>query len=613
MDASDRSEDPASNRSGESHVDTADEPRGWRGWVVPGWVLLMATLILAPLLAPGYVLNLDMVFVPQQTLLPWMLGLEGGLPRAVPQDLIVSVASGPVPGQLLQKAVLVAVVVLAGLGAAKVLGRCSVGVQLAAASIYVWNAYLAERLVMGNWSLLLGYASAPWILLAVIRVRSAGVSPATLTGQRYLWGWPALWGWSALASWVPSGGLLALTLSLGLVVPGAMSSWRIRLGGLAGVVAINLPWVVPALLHGSSGAADAAGVESFALRADGPWGALLTGLSLGGTWNADAVPISRRLGLGLLLGIGLLVLAFLGVRPLLRRLGSPMGWYLTTLALLGVLTSVSVGSTVGRALLASIPGAGLLRDSQKPLALLALWLAIAAPLGLRALLARIPTRAGRRALIAAVAVGPLLLLPDLGWGVGGRLSPVSYPSSWARLREYIAQHPGDVLALPWSTFRVYEWNADRTVVDPLPRYLTTTVVADSSLVVYRRSSGKYLRVAGDDPRAARVGAAIEAGTPLAQLLPALGINRVVVQLDQPTLGRPVDLRGMTRTWSDGELEVWSTGQSPADPPAATGYLPILAANLIAAAVVLVAAVAAAATGIAGAVGIRRRRADPQRE
>ena len=86
------------------------------------------------------------------------------------------------------------------------------------------------------------------------------------------------------------------------------------------------------------------------------------------------------------------------------------------------MTSVGVGSTVGRSIVGSVPGAGLLRDSQKPLALLALWLAIAAPLGLRALLTRIPTSGGRRILIAAVAVGPLLLLPDLGWGVGGRLS-----------------------------------------------------------------------------------------------------------------------------------------------------------------------------------------------
>jgi hypothetical protein len=284
-----------------------------------------------------------------------------------------------------------------------------------------------------------------------------------------------------------------------------------------------------------------------------------------------------------------------------------MGWYLTALALVGVVTSVGVGSAVGRSVLVSVPGAGLLRDSQKPLALLALWLAIAAPLGMRELLTRIPARAGRRSVVAVVAVGPLLLLPELGWGAGGRLAPVAYPASWSNLREYISGEPGDVVALPWSTFRAYRWNDDRTVVDPLPRYLTSTVVADSSLVVYQRSSGQYLRVAGDDPRASRVGQAINDGTPLDQVLPALGINRVVVQLDQPVSGR-ADLAGMTRTWRDDELEVWETSRPAVDPPAVGGVLPILLANVVAVSVVAVAGVGAALSRTRRVAGVRRRRA-----
>ncbi len=47
-------------------------------------------MVLLPLLGPGYVLHLDMVFVPTQTLLPWNLGIGAGLPRDVPQDAVVS-------------------------------------------------------------------------------------------------------------------------------------------------------------------------------------------------------------------------------------------------------------------------------------------------------------------------------------------------------------------------------------------------------------------------------------------------------------------------------------------------------------------------------------------
>ncbi len=91
-------------------------PTAWKRHALLGWSCLLAGLILLPLLAPGYVLNLDMVFVPQQTLLPWNLGIGGGLPRSVPQDALVSILAGPVPGQVLQKAILVATLVLAGTG-----------------------------------------------------------------------------------------------------------------------------------------------------------------------------------------------------------------------------------------------------------------------------------------------------------------------------------------------------------------------------------------------------------------------------------------------------------------------------------------------------------------
>ena len=75
-----------------------------------------------PALMPGYVLHVDMVFVPQQTLLPWNLGIGGGLPRSVPQDAVVSLIAGPIPGQVIQKVVLLASLVLAGVGAGRLAG-----------------------------------------------------------------------------------------------------------------------------------------------------------------------------------------------------------------------------------------------------------------------------------------------------------------------------------------------------------------------------------------------------------------------------------------------------------------------------------------------------------
>ncbi|MEV4188711.1 hypothetical protein AB0J28_45490, partial [Streptosporangium canum] len=113
--------------------------------------LLLALLALGPALGPGFVLRYDMVFVPDPP-----LTLPGeGFPRAVPSDLVVALLSRIAPDQMVQKAVLIGIFVLAASGAAALVPSRRLGPRLAAAAFYAWNAYLAQRLLLGQWALLL--------------------------------------------------------------------------------------------------------------------------------------------------------------------------------------------------------------------------------------------------------------------------------------------------------------------------------------------------------------------------------------------------------------------------------------------------------------------------
>ena len=85
----------------------------WAPW---GWPVVLTVLITAPLLAPGFVVGYDMVFVPDLTLRRDLLGITTALPRAVPSDLIVALLDELAGGQFLNKLVLVAIPLLAGLG-----------------------------------------------------------------------------------------------------------------------------------------------------------------------------------------------------------------------------------------------------------------------------------------------------------------------------------------------------------------------------------------------------------------------------------------------------------------------------------------------------------------
>src|SRR3546814_16768062 len=103
---------------------------------------------------------------------------------------------------LLQKLVLLMGLVAAGAGAARLVGG-AIGVRLVAVSVMVWNPFVVERLVLGNWPVLVGYAVLPWLVIAPRRARS----PVP---------WPALLLLVSLAGLTSGAGLLTPHVFLGL-------------------------------------------------------------------------------------------------------------------------------------------------------------------------------------------------------------------------------------------------------------------------------------------------------------------------------------------------------------------------------------------------------------
>lgn len=377
----------------------------------------MALVVCGPLpLGRGFVLTHDMVFVPHQPFKASWLGLDGSVPRAVPSDAVVSLLSVVVPGDLVQKALIVGLLLLAGAGAACLVSRTGLVGQLAASTLYVWNPYVYERLAMGHWALLCGYAALPWLVVVSGRVRRAEGG-----------GWPLLVvTMSAAAFTSPTGGVLAALVCCAVLVGRDLAvTWRVLLIS----VVVNLPWLMPSVLYRGGIPSDPDGVSAFAAHADTPYGVVGSLLSLGGIWNSDVVPSGRDGWVlsGLLLLVCLAGLGGLwwGSRVLVgmpvRRLAALGGLGL----LLALLPAVPGGLGVMQWLDVHVPGAGLLRDSQKWLA----WLALAEIVGLAALVARLVVswrRFGVQAtwwLLAAAVLVPLAATAPLCWGLSGRLEP----------------------------------------------------------------------------------------------------------------------------------------------------------------------------------------------
>jgi hypothetical protein len=499
----------------------------------------VALLVVGPALGPGFVLLRDMVFVPRQDLDLDALGLSGGLPRAVPIDAVMAVLTAVVPGDLLQKAVLLGLVYAAVLGAARLVPPDGEGRRGAAAAVaglvYGWSPYLAERLLIGQWTLLVAWAALPWIARAALRVRAG--SPRAV---------PALVLTCVPAALSPTGALLAAGVVLAICGRRAAIP-LVALGGLA------LPWIVAGALSPSGGASDPAGVAAFAARAENWGGTLLAVLGTGGIWNAGAVPPSRSSVLVPVLTLLLLALAGLGWLDRTALRGGGRG--LLVLGAVGVglacAGSLPGAGAVLEAVVRSVPGGGLLRDGQKWAAWWALPLAVGAGLGTRRLVTDLRARgpAGLALPLAGAALlVPLVGVPDLVWGVGGRLQPVHYPADWQRVRDTLAADdgPGDVLVLPLGAYRAFGWNDDRPQLDPAPRWLDRPTVVDDDLVVDGRT------VAGEDTRARDIAAVSDDPDALARR----GIGWVLVEHGTPGRRVPAPTTAMRPEVAGKDLDLY---------------------------------------------------------
>ncbi|BBZ46283.1 hypothetical protein [Mycobacterium parmense] len=520
-------------------------------WARPGYALALALLVVGPLLAPGYLLLRDAVSTPRSYLTDAALGLTSA-PRATPQDFAVALASQVVDGGLLVKTLLVLGLWLAGWGAARLvavaLPDAGAPGQFVAATLAIWNPYVAERLLQGHWSLLVGYGCLPWVATAVLTLRTRPDA-----GRSELF---ALAFWVALAGLTPTGMLIAATVALVCVAaPGAgRPRWLCAAATSAAGLLTALPWLTasamgPALAPHA--AANRLGVAVFAPRAEPGLGTLGSLAGLGGIWNGEAVPASRATLFAVSSAVVLLAVVAAGLPAAARR---PAVLPLLVLAAAAVLVPAGLATGPGLRVLGAVvdavPGLGVLRDGQK-------WVALAAPGYVLAGGGAVVTlrRWLRPAVAAAACCAALLLaLPDLAWGVGGKVVPVRYPPGWYAVASVINGQPRTVAVLPAGTMRRFSWSGPAPVLDPLPRWLRADVLTTGDLPI------AGIVVPGEGNRARAVQELLLAGPDPAALARA-GVGWLAVESDSAGVmgaaGRT--LGALTPVYRDGEFALYRIG------------------------------------------------------
>ena len=244
-----------------------------------------------------------------------------------------------------------------------------------------------------------------------------------------------------------------------------------------------LPWLVAAIVSGSLSSSQAEGVTAFAARAEPGLGTLGSLASLGGIWNSEAVPDSRTTLFAVVAAVVLLGVVAVGLPVVVRR---PTAVPLLILAAVAVVVPTLMATGPGLAVVEStvraLPGLGVVRDAQK-------WVALAVPgYTLAAAAAVVTLRRWLPGFVTAAVCSLALVatLPDLAWGVGGKVVAVQYPPGWAAAAAVINADPRPVAVLPADSMRHFPWAGEAPVLDPLPRWVRADVLTTGDLTISGR-------------------------------------------------------------------------------------------------------------------------------
>ena len=546
--------------------------RGVRGWWFPPAVtaLVAGAVALGPALGPGLVQAYDLGWSPDPRFTPFVTGLGSSAARAVPSDAVGVLLGSLVGAGPAQKLVLLAVLVLGALGPVallrEVLPSASRGAACVTAVAGVWNPFVAERLVIGQWTVLLGYALVGWGLRAAVRAgRRPGAGPERANGSGAR-GWWACGGWAAASG---LGGANTVLMTVGSMLLGLVAvraPWRV-VGGTALVAgAVSACWALPALV--APPRADPSGTTAFSATSDTPLGLVGSALSGGGLWNDAAVPPERSTVVVALAAAAFALLCLAALAVVARRtdvVAPVVALVVPGVVGLGLVLLSGTGAfgPVWQSVVGHLPGGALLRDSQKLLAPWVVLLAVGAGCCVVAP-RRFAASSLRGVLVGGLVALPVALLPSMVWGFQGRLEAVSVPTDYRTGVAALDAGPaGEVGLLPWRQYRRYEWNGSRVSLTLLPRVADQRVLYDDSLPL---SSGT---IRGESPRAGQVSTQIAQGATAARALASAGVSYLVVEKRSgvPTEPIPADLVGTVLHDGPDLLVVTVRGNPPRAPQA----------------------------------------------
>lgn len=458
----------------------------------------LALLVLLPLLKSGYVLSLDMVFTPH-------IAMPEQVSPSYPFWTLMHVLNLFIPSPLLQKALLFGILFVSGWGMYWLMQKIRPDHvdqetwqwgSYFAGILYMFNPYVYDRFMAGQYMVLAGYALLPLFTYALWRLYKKPDIQSAL--------------WLTLAT---SGTLILSIHAVGplLLIAACVTTIMIvrhrktadRLAsfskwlGVAAVMTLIVHsfWLIPTALGKGSTATivsgfTAADQQAFATN-PGSLGLVGNVLALNGFWGESKnlfFTASDIYSWWLLPVIALWALVITGIVIMWRRQRSVA---ITGLAVIGAAALLAVGTagtfaaSFNRFLVDTVPFFAGYREPQKFVAVIALAYAYFGAVAVAAITQQFKhdkkLKEHWQTAGAILMLIPLLCAPLMPWGFHGQLRAADYPVEWYAVHDRLhVQCTGDckALFLPWHLYMHYDF-PDRIIASPATAFFGPYIVSST--------------------------------------------------------------------------------------------------------------------------------------
>lgn len=445
----------------------------------------VAVMLLWPLLSPGFILTLDMIFTPN-------IPLPDHVTSSYLFYFTLHILNGFLPADLLQKIILLLLLSGSGIGMYRLVKYLTKQPNMTAAIIaglvYMVNPFVYSRLMAGQFAVLLGYACLPFFIKSFFYL----IEKPTTRNVVYTAAWLTAIGILSIHTLA----LCAVVMVVGLIVVGIHRK-NIATIALASATAVmmffvaSFYWLLPLVAGGSSTAQAIRGFggtdqAAFATVGGSVWEQLINIAGLQGFW-ADATELyvlpQQVLPSWPLITLAVWVLVGYGYIRLRRQLTHTMNLSIITLA---ALVAAVLATTLLSSLFSALPLAMGMREPHKFVGLVAVVFAICIGWSLAAIIAYIGRLYKNKYVTAAITMCALLVpfawTPTMLGGMHGQLQPRAYPAEWFAANDFLNADKSNfkTLFLPWHGYQRFDFSG-RIIMNPADRFFDKPMLVSNEL------------------------------------------------------------------------------------------------------------------------------------